>query len=134
VFVDDVHEDAVEADPDRCPASGMPTLMGRPLMLIPPQPLTSRSTSTAGNSGVAAGSGEGPAGLPPSLRRRARSRWDSRDGQLLIRAPSAVRTWSRSVSAHTVMGRPARAGPSQICCWAIIRLPEAGTIRSTWTG
>ena len=106
-----------------------------PARLTQPCALTSRSTSTAGgSSGCTPGSGEGRPGRPPSARSRARSRWDSRDAVDLIRPPSTPSTCRRSVSTHTITGRPARAGPSQICCWPTIRLPEGGTARSTSTG
>jgi hypothetical protein len=73
-LVDDMEQDAVEADRTRCPASGAPTLICLPAMVTPPRTLTRRSTSTAdGSSGTTVGSGEGRASRPPSARSRARS-------------------------------------------------------------
>src|SRR4051794_19641849 len=65
-------------------------------------------------------------------RSRARSMLDSRDGTVFRCCPARL-TCAVVVSIHRVTGCPARCGPSQNCCPATCRLPEAGTTRSTST-
>ena len=63
---------------------------------------------------------------------RDRSVTPSRDGSVLIRAPSSS-TCRLIASAQRVTCRPDRAGPSQTCCPPICKFPEGGTTRSTST-
>jgi hypothetical protein len=114
----------------RCPASGEPTPTCRSARLTRPAALTVRSTSITAPS--PAGSGEGPAGRAPLAASRDSSVAPSREGRVLIRAPSSS-TCRLTASTHNVICRPDRAGPSQTCCPPIHTFPEARTTRSTST-
>ena len=113
----------------RCPASGEPTPTCWSPRLTRPVALTVRSTSITAPS--PAGSGDGPAGRARGGR-RASSVAPSRDGSVLIRAPSSS-TCRLIASAQRVTCRPDRAGPSQTCWPPIHKFPDGGTTRSTST-
>src|SRR5215470_2901324 len=117
----------------RCPASGEPTRISRFSRLIPPMPLTSRSTSThllAASTPGDGPAGGGPAGRASVRRSRARSTSDNREGTVLIRHPPMLR-WQVVASIHNVTFCPARAGLSQNCCPPTHKFPDGGATRST---
>ena len=119
----------------RCPASGEPTRISRFSNVIPPMPLTSRSTSTHRLAASAPGEGPaggGPAGRPSARRSRARSTSDSRDGTVLTHHPPMLRC-TVVASIQRVTFCPARAVPSQNCCGPTVMFPLDGTTRSTST-
>ena len=114
----------------RCPASGEPTLTCWSARLIRPVALTVRSTSIT--APVAGGQRRGPAGRAPLAAQPGQVSVPSRDGRVLIRAPSSS-TCRLVASAQRVTCRPDRAGPSQTCCPPIHKFPDGGTTRSTST-